>query len=58
MKDADLAWLNELQTNAELLVVACKHVKEGHEQARDAIALCARRIAEHVLPQDLKYNPD
>lgn len=53
MTPARLAWLNELQTYAELLVIACRQAKGGADSG--AIELCARNIAEQVLPQDLKY---
>lgn len=48
------AWLNELQTYAELLVVACHQAKAGSDQAPEAIILCARNIAEQAIPEDLK----
>lgn len=48
------AELNELQTNAELLVLACQSTRSGWAPGPVFIEDLAKRIATAVIPEDLK----
>lgn len=48
------AELNELQTNAELLVLACQSTRSGWTPGPVLIEDLAKRIATAVIPEDLK----
>lgn len=55
--DMSKALITSLQTDAEMLVHACLQAKEGWDPAVSLIFLLVRRMAEAVIPQDLKGQP-